>query len=364
MRENNFTIFSGGTGGHVIPAIIFGNYLIKEGYKCSLFLDKRGMRYSKNFYGKIIQINSGHFSGNIFFKINSIFLLISGFIKSLYHLVLLKPSYCVAFGSYATSTPLLASIILKIFYPIKIFLHEQNSVIGKVNLFFEPFSKNVFLNYKEVININKINNKKIFHVGLPTNQIGQFNRDTIFINKQKIQILVYGGSQSSRNLNRGFLKIIQRIPVIHRKNLYLIIQASDKYKHEIIEYLRDLDINFETKTFFDNFETILSSSDLVISRSGAGTINDIIKFQIPSIIVPLPNSIFDHQFYNAKFLYDKEASKIINENDLGSDKAYLEFEDLLINDSTREKMIKNLKNIKVFNANNLMKNKIINDERN
>ena len=58
MKKNCFTIFSGGTGGHVIPAVIFGNYLIENGYQCTLFLDKRGLDYAKNFKGKIIKINS------------------------------------------------------------------------------------------------------------------------------------------------------------------------------------------------------------------------------------------------------------------------------------------------------------------
>ena len=45
MKNINFVIFSGGTGGHVIPAVNFGNYLIEQGYSCSLFLDKRGLKY-------------------------------------------------------------------------------------------------------------------------------------------------------------------------------------------------------------------------------------------------------------------------------------------------------------------------------
>ena len=44
---------SGGTGGHVIPAINFGNYLLQKGYDCSIILDSRGKRYSNNFKGKV-----------------------------------------------------------------------------------------------------------------------------------------------------------------------------------------------------------------------------------------------------------------------------------------------------------------------
>ena len=40
-------ICTGGTGGHVIPAVNFGNFLINKGFECCLILDKRGNKFSK-----------------------------------------------------------------------------------------------------------------------------------------------------------------------------------------------------------------------------------------------------------------------------------------------------------------------------
>ncbi len=51
--SNKILILSGGTGGHVIPSINYGNFLIKKGYECSLILDERGSKYSQIFNGKI-----------------------------------------------------------------------------------------------------------------------------------------------------------------------------------------------------------------------------------------------------------------------------------------------------------------------
>ena len=59
-------------------------------------------------------------------------------------------------------------------------------------------------------------------------------------------------------------------------------------------------------------------------RSGAGTINDIIQSQIPSILVPLPHSIYNHQYINAKYLIDRHAAQLVEEKDLGSDIAYFD----------------------------------------
>ena len=86
MKSDYLVLFSGGTGGHVIPAVNYGNYLIKCNYKCTLFLDKRGMKYANQFKGKVLCISSAHFSGNILFKLKSIFLLLCGLIQSFYYL--------------------------------------------------------------------------------------------------------------------------------------------------------------------------------------------------------------------------------------------------------------------------------------
>ena len=51
-------IFCGGTGGHVLPSVNFGNYLIENGYNCILITDKRGNKYTDQFVGKIKIISS------------------------------------------------------------------------------------------------------------------------------------------------------------------------------------------------------------------------------------------------------------------------------------------------------------------
>ena len=66
--NKNIILFSGGTGGHVIPAIIFGNFLIDKGFNCSLILDQRTIKYSDTFKGDVLIINSSHLSGNFFLK--------------------------------------------------------------------------------------------------------------------------------------------------------------------------------------------------------------------------------------------------------------------------------------------------------
>ena len=153
--NKKIVIFTGGTGGHVIPAVNFGNYVIDQGHQCVLFVDKRGSLYSNKFKGQIHIIKSSHFKGSILFKIKSLLKLLSSFIQCLFLIIKIKPNACLSFGSYAAFAPLFITILLKIFIKINIYIHEQNTVIGKVNLIFLPFADTFFTNFKFIINLKK-----------------------------------------------------------------------------------------------------------------------------------------------------------------------------------------------------------------
>ena len=141
MNKKNYLILSGGTGGHVIPAVNLGNFIIEQGYDCCLFVDERGKKYTNSFKGQIRVISSSHLSNNSPGKIISIISLLKGFFQSIIYLIKNRPYFCISFGSYATFMPLLVLIFFRFFGFTKIFLHEQNSVMGKVNILFTPFAK-------------------------------------------------------------------------------------------------------------------------------------------------------------------------------------------------------------------------------
>jgi UDP-N-acetylglucosamine--N-acetylmuramyl-(pentapeptide) pyrophosphoryl-undecaprenol N-acetylglucosamine transferase len=359
MKSEYLVLFSGGTGGHVIPAVNYGNYLIDCNYNCTLFLDKRGLKYASQFKGKILCVSSAHFSGNIVYKLKSIFLLLFGLIQSFYYLFKIKPSHCFGFGSYASFTPLIVALFLKALRMTKIHLHEQNSIIGKVNLFFAPFSNNIFINFDNIVNSKSYYAKKIFHVGLPNdNKIIFKKRSVNIVKEKKLKILIFGGSQGSLNLNYGFLKIIKKLPNNYHKKLSILMQCPNKEATNIKNELKDLGVEYEIKNFFFNIYKILDSSDFVVARSGAGTINDIIQSQVPSILVPLPHSIYNHQYFNAKYMINKQAAQLVEEKDLGSDSAYFAFKRLFDNSDQRISMIKNLQKIKILDANILISKKV------
>jgi len=357
--NKKIVICSGGTGGHVIPAINLGNFLINNGYSCYLVLDRRGEKFCKNFKGNVHIINSYHLSGGFFFKLKSIIVLLIGFIKSLIFIFKVRPSISISFGSYAVFMPLLSILILKFFKKHKMYIHEQNSIIGKVNLFFLPFAEKIFTNFKYIKDLKKKYFVKTYHVGLPlSSNIHKNIPKKNNINNKKI-IFIYGGSQGSVNIINSFLLLFKKIDYRDLNNLKLIIQSPKAVISKVKQTLKILNIDFEIKEFYNNIDEILLLSDMAITRAGAGTINDIIKYKIPSIIVPIPNSINDHQVYNAKYLSDVNAAILMNEEKINTEINLKIFIKLISDKVLRETIKKNLKKLILKDANSLILNKIL-----
>ena len=359
MKEN-FLLITGGTGGHVIPAKNFANYLSNKNINCTIITDKRGYKYFDNYNGKIYIISSSNLNGNLIFKIFGIFQILLGLIQSFIIIFLLKPSHSISFGSYASFSPMLTCTLFKPIYKVKLYIHEQNSIIGRTNKFFLNFSNKLFLNFDIKSKINSKFKDKIFVVGSPENNFQKNNNISNKNSKSNFTIFISGGSQGSEfvsNFATNLIKIIDDEKIIKAK---FIFQCS---KHLIKKYeaeLQNIKSPIILKDFFINVDEILANSNLAICRAGAGTIVDLINYKLPSILIPLPSSKDNHQFFNAEILAKHDLAIIFDENNDDLDKAKRHIYETYSNESKLESMNKKFDMIKVKNCNTLIYKLIVN----
>ena len=356
-------ILSGGTGGHVLPSVYFGNHLIKNDYKCILVTDKRGSQYTDQFIGKIKIISASHLTGNLFFKFRGIIKLFIGFIQAFFIILNLKPSIAISFGSYASLPPSIAVKIINIFFNIKFFIHEQNSVIGKSNKFLLKYADLVFVNYEKNYNLKKELINKIQIVGLPTSSkiINQTNYQSSILTDKGFTIFLSGGSQGSLSILSCFEKILSDFSLKELKDIFFIIQCPKKNINNFEKKISKFKINYLIKDFFYNLPEILNKTDLIISRCGAGSINDIIHFKIPSILIPLPSAKDNHQYENALFIYKKDCGILLDQNNFDLKKASNYIKEIINENDKKNIIIDKLKKIKLLNTNDLMLNLIKNE---
>ena len=127
--------------------------------------------------------------------------------------------------------------------------------------------------------------------------------------KEHFNILILGGSQGSRQLNEIVLKAFKNkmIP----SHWHIVHQIGDLDRSSIVEAYSKQDCNYEVIPYITNIGEAYHQSDLVIGRSGAMTISEICCSSKPSILLPLPWATDNHQYLNAKFLEDKNASIVL-----------------------------------------------------
>ncbi len=360
--SDNILIITGGTGGHVLPAVNFFKYLEKNNKKVFILTDHRGSKYVNDINkNKIYKIHSSHYSGNLFFKLIATIKLLMGFIKSIMIFIKLKPKNIISFGSYASASPLVCFLLFKYFFKTSMYLHEQNSVVGKVNKIFLKFSTKIFMNFdKEYLNINKYQNK-ILVVGLPQQKEDNNSLNIKNKNSSVINFLLFAGSQGSFDLLDIFERIIKNLNKLSiSKQFFFTIQAPLSKHLEIENLLKKNNHKFQIKNFYNNFPYILNQTDIALCRSGAGTINDLITYKIPSVIYPLPSAKDNHQYENAKILKNIGCAIIVDKNKISDDEMML-FIDKSLNDMNFKKKLKlNFDTIEIKNTNDLMWNYIKN----
>lgn len=291
--SRNIIICSGGSGGHVFPALSLYAELKKDDENSVFFLtDVRG----SIFIEKIdTQVNVSILP-NIKASLKCIPDILKTIFKSIDIFLEQKPDLIICFGGIATIIP---SLIAKMF-DVKIFIHEQNAVTGKANRFLIKYihPNKIMTSFKETSLLPK--NSNTVHVGYPLLKTDLQNYNKSF-DLNKITILIIAGSQGSYIFDQIIPNIvIKAISNIHGIEFHVIQQTKKENINKISELYDNNKIKNTISDFFNNIPELMISSDLLIARSGAGTIFEIIKYKIPSIVIPLKNAADNHQKVNAE----------------------------------------------------------------
>ena len=303
--KRNFLITTGGSGGHVVPAMILCEHL-SDKTNIIISTDKRGLKYlNKNEY-KIEIINTPRLNNTFFLPFN----LIIVFILTLKSLILLKNKKIenvLSTGGYMSLPVIWAAKILK----LNIFLIEPNQTLGRSNRYFLNSCKKIFCYTEKVKNFpENLKHKMVIIKPLVRKNIYDLSLSNK--NKNKFSILIIGGSQGANIFDKKLkdsivnLSKIAPIKVIQQTNNSNISALSDHYsKNKLENKIFSLDRNF-----LNNEHQI----DLCITRAGASTLAELSVLNIPFIAVPLPTSKDNHQFENANFYKNKNCCWIIEQD--------------------------------------------------
>jgi UDP-N-acetylglucosamine--N-acetylmuramyl-(pentapeptide) pyrophosphoryl-undecaprenol N-acetylglucosamine transferase len=316
MIKKKILIATGGTGGHVFPAYSLANYLTNKNFSVKLTVDERGRNYLKD-YNDLDLINipsSPLIKNNIFKLLLSILTNLFSLLKSLLFLFNNKPLIVFGMGGYSSFPICIAASILR----IKFIIYENNLIIGKANRYLLPFAKKIFVSNKSLEGIPIKFEDKVIEIGnLIREEIINTNISDQKDEFKKINILVLGGSQAAKIFADELPEIFEKLKK-SKIPIKVFQQCQEKQNDQLSKFYTKAGIEYEVFNFTKEILKYYSKANLVITRSGASVLGELINVKIPFISIPLPTSADNHQYKNAEFYSKKGYGYLLEEKNIKS----------------------------------------------
>ena len=304
--KKKILISTGGSGGHVIPALILYDHLSTEA-DVIISSDKRGYKYLKKEL-KDIEIVDIPKLNNIFLLPFNLLIILILIIKSLFILKNRKIDYLFSTGGYMSLPLILAGKILN----LKIYLLEPNLVLGRANRFFLKSCQKIFCYTDKIQKFPNIYKKKITIINPLVRK--EYYRTTLNnMNNEKINLLVVGGSQGANIFDSNLKEII--VNLSKQFPIKVTQQTSEKNISNLKEFYSKNNIENMIFNFDNNFINKVKEADLCITRAGATTLAELSILNVPFVAIPLPSSKDNHQLKNAIFYANKNCCWLIEQSD-------------------------------------------------
>lgn len=332
---------TGGTGGHIFPAIAVADELKKEDFEVLIIGDEKLANYSSYISVKYKTVSTAKTK-----TIKSAWYIFKGIVQTFFIFKKEKPDFVIGFGSYASFPSLVIAKLLKIPFA----LHEQNTCVGKVNRWFQNYAEIIFTSFPEIFGFNINNSEKIKYVGNPIREnIKKLSNNTYtypnFEKGEKFNIFVVAGSGGATFFGNEFLNFIEYLDQKVAKNIHITHQVRESDLEKVKEFYKNKNISSEVKTFFDDMDLQYSKANLVIARAGATTIAELSAIGLPTIFIPSPFVANDEQYKNSKLLEKRNACIMFKQKDFNGVEFGKMLNELIFD---KDKLIKLSNNIKQF----------------
>ena len=307
-KRNNLLIAASGTGGHIFPALAVSQMVEKNWNINWLGVQQRlDSKFIPRKYNLVnLKLNTP--KKNFFIGFQYIKILFSTF-KIIKILKEKKINLVFTTGGYISAPTIIASKLLK----IPDIIHESNLIPGTVTKYFGFLCELVLIGFKETNSYLK--NCKTIFTGTPLrDEFYQTNSLPEWVPKGEGPLLiVIGGSQGAKAINDIFY---ESLDFLIQQNFRIVHIIG---KHNLSNSITKKYNNYVQKKFTNQIASLMQNCDLVISRSGSGTINELMQTGKPSILIPYPNSKNNHQEKNAMLLSSIGGSILINQRNISKE---------------------------------------------
>ncbi|MGE4371523.1 MAG: undecaprenyldiphospho-muramoylpentapeptide beta-N-acetylglucosaminyltransferase [Xanthobacter sp.] len=307
---------AGGTGGHLFPAEALAAVLKARGYEVDLATDDRAARYAGHFPARELHVlPADTVRGRSPVALARTALALgSGLVSGLALMRRLKPAVVVGFGGYPTVPPLLAAS----FSGVPTVVHESNGVMGRANRMLAGRVRAIATGFPGLLKGDAALAAKEVWTGNPLRPAALAAAGLPYETPQPqgpLRVLVFGGSQGARVMSDVVPEALEQLDPALRARLHLTQQAREEDMARVQAAYERMGVTAQLAPFFDDLPARMGAAQLVISRSGAGTVAELSALGRPSILVPLPGAIDQDQAANARALGEAGGALVLPQTD-------------------------------------------------
>ena len=304
--SSTFVMAGGGTGGHVIPALAVARALRARGHAVRFIGTRRGME-AKAVPAEDFPIEWIEIGGLKRVGLRQTFSTLVELPWSVWQAARMldraKPAAVFSTGGFVAGPVLLAALWKR----LPVVVMEPNAVPGFTHRRLGRWVARALVSFPET--------ERWFPKGR-TEVTGMPVREEFFSIAPKprgksLTILITGGSQGSRALNQA---VEESWPLWEIPVRWMHQTGSADYE-AIRTQFRESKMQGEITAFIDDMPRAFSEADVVISRSGMGTVSELAAAGKPSILVPLPTASDQHQLRNAEAFEKAGAARLIRQSE-------------------------------------------------
>jgi UDP-N-acetylglucosamine--N-acetylmuramyl-(pentapeptide) pyrophosphoryl-undecaprenol N-acetylglucosamine transferase len=305
-----YVIAAGGTGGHIFPAIALARELSARRPEAEiLFVGTRHGLETKlvpaaGFPLELVRA-SGFAGKRAVAKIGALAELPIGFFQARRLLARRRARAVAAVGGYVSVPVVAAARSLG----LPTLIHESNAFPGVANRLLNRFATRTAVGVEEA-------NSRLARPGVVTGTPVRpefFAVRPVSLENATQRLLVFGGSQGSRVLNRA---MVAAAPLLATDGLEVIHQTGEKEFAATRESYRSLPAGWRLEAFLPRLHEELEWSDLVLSRAGSQTLGELAAAGRPAVLVPFGSATHGHQRENARAFETAGAAVAIEETAL------------------------------------------------
>ncbi len=349
MKRKTFVIAGGGTGGHVYPGLALAESLVQSHPDADIhFVGAEGGLEEKivpqaGYPIHLLKVGRLHSSVGLWRRLKALLMLPYSFFQSLYLYFKLRPQWVLGVGGFASGP----FVFTAAFCGGRTAILEPNAFPGMANRWLARWVKYCFVVFQDAG--HHFPADKVIPVGLPVRMKKQpsvlsYDGSTPF------KVLIFGGSQGARGINRVVGDWVEGLG--EQKSFYEIYHQTGRrdYQQWVERYGKKHEDFLTYTDYIDDMPARLAWADLVVCRSGVGSVAEVAMSSRPALFIPLPTSADNHQVKNAQVLEQLNAALMIEEKDLTAKVLGDAIENLRSHPEMLSEMMERLKVIDYSNA--------------